>query len=85
MTKFAKIIDTEQGQIVVMRLSTNEEGEHISAYFALEGGTCNIKAHFGDESQDADEAFEGAEEWVVEQVKGLREQLKGGFVRIEED
>jgi hypothetical protein len=72
MKKFAKLFETELGQILVMRESDNDEGDAVSFYFdAGVAGLSTTKTKLGFENEeDADDTFEEMDETKAQRIVG---------------
>lgn len=72
MKKFAKIIEVNGVQVVVMRRSDNEHNEHIHLVIQKEGFSAEPILGYGDDDGLADEIFEGfGEEDAANILKSL--------------
>ncbi len=58
MKNWCKIIQLENNDILIQRLSTDEDGEHIEFKFKIDGVTASFKASYEDDVELADETFE---------------------------
>ena len=83
MKDFAQIIRLENGeQVVCMRDSDNDNGEHVAIVFKMKG--CSVTAKIGVASDAlADALFNTAHEWVPKQVASIIEQHGGICVEDE--
>lgn len=88
MKDFAKIIRAKDGcQIVIMRESSNDDGEHVSVTCQIGGGTCTSKLtfdHTSNEAERADKAFEEAERWAPQHVAEVTSSFGGMLVPSDE-
>ncbi len=57
MKKFAKIINCDEYQAVVMRLSDNDNDEHIKIVIAFNNFICEPILKYGTKEEAADAAF----------------------------
>ena len=57
MKNWCKIIELEKYDILIQRLSNDDDGEHIEFKMILDGVTASFKASYEDDSDLADETF----------------------------
>ena len=78
MKKWCKIIETEKHDVLIQRMSTDEDGEHLTISVKLEGVLAQFKPSFGDDEAFADEAFQKySKEDAETLVKNTLEMFKG--------
>lgn len=78
MKNWCKIIETETHDVLVQRLSTDEDGEHIQISIRLDGVLATFKPSFGEDEAIADEAFlKYSKEDAEKIVKNTLEMLEG--------
>ncbi len=76
MEKFAKIIEVDNKQVVVMRRSDHDNNEHVHVVVSFDGFSAEPKLGYGDDDQAADEAFEAfGEEEARNIIKSINELL----------
>jgi hypothetical protein len=57
MKNWCKIIETKKYDVLVQRLSDNDNEEHISISLLCDGVLACLKPGFGDDEKRADEAY----------------------------
>ncbi len=78
MKDWCKIIETKTHDVLVQRLSTDEDGEHLSISVKLEGLLVQFKPSFGDDEAFANEVFQKySKEDAEKLVKNTLEMFEG--------
>lgn len=68
MKNWCKIIPLENHDVLVERLSNDEDGEHLSVKMNIDNVIASYTMSFGDDEQKADSAFDSLKSDQVQQI-----------------